>query len=330
MNTTDLNRLQLLVANTQKIKKEFAWQNISISRLAAMMYAAEDREADPEAIRDAHELIKKNTGAFSTFRGNLSVGIAAMLSLSEDPQTRLEDALSVYEQLKAHKLTASDPLAMAAYEIAQHAEPERRRSAIERTRVFYEGMKENHRILTYHDDYVFAAMLGLSDLEPEAALKRMEQLYAELKPELRAGNGLQSLTQLLVLGDADLGTSARLLELRDLFRQRKVRLDKEYTLPSLGLLALLPAEPRIIADEIEENAAYLREQKGFGAWSILDQEMLLLISGLFVSRSVGEAHRGLSGPTLSTALTNLVVAQQAASIASIAAITAISASTSSN
>lgn len=330
MNPTDLNRLQLLITNTQAIKKEFAWQNASISRLAAMLYAAQDREADPEAIRETHERIKGSTGSFSVFRGNLSVGIAAMLSLTDDPQTRLDDALDVYEQMKAHKFTASDHLAMAAYEIAQNTEPARREEAIARTRTFYDGMKENHRFLTYHDDYVFAAMLGLSDLEPEPALKRMEQLYAELKPELRAGNSLQSLTQLLVLAEADLDATARLAELRDMLRQRKVRMDKEYTLPSLGLLALLPEETRIIADGIEENATYLRQQKGFGAWSILDQELLLLVSALFISRSVGEARQNLSTPALSSVLTHLVIAQQASTIAAITAVTVASSSSSSS
>ena len=328
MNPTDLNRLQLMVTNTQWIKKEFAWQPLGISRLAAMLYAAEDREADPASIRDAHDRIKANTGAFSTFRGNLSVGIAAMLSLSDDPQARLNDTLHVYEMMKAHQFGASDYLVLAAYEIAQHANPERYEEAIVRTRTFYDGMKKNHRMLTSHDDYVFAAMLGLSDLEPEASLKRMEQLYAELKPELRAGNGLQALTQLLVLGEADLGTGVRLLELRDLLRQRKIRLDKEYTLPSLGLLALLPQETRILADEIEENAAYLREQKGFGAWSILDQELLLIVSSLLVSRSVNDARQQLSAPAASSVLANLLIAQQAAAIASIATVTVIASSSS--
>jgi len=330
MNPTDLNRLQLLATNTQSVKKEFAWHNISISRLAAMLYAAEDRTADPSTLRDIHDMIKENTGAFSIFRGTLSVAIAAMLSLKDDPQGRLDDTLNAYEQMKAHKFKPSDHLAMAAYEIAQHTKPEQREAVIRRTKVFYDGMKENHRFLTSYDDYVFAAMLGLSDLEPEPALKHMEQLYAELKPELRASNGLQSLTQLLVLGDADWNATARLRELREAFKQRKIRMDRDFTLPSLGLLALLPIDVRVIADEVEENIAHIRTQKGYGAWSITDRELLLLISSLYISRNVGEARQGLSASTVSTALTNLVIAQQAATIATVTAIAAANSSASSN
>ncbi|MEJ8302644.1 DUF4003 family protein [Saccharibacillus sacchari] len=328
MNPTDLNRLQLLVSNTQTIKKEFAWQNISISRLAAMLYAAEDKAADPSALRNVHDLIKESTGAFSIFRGTLSVGIAAMLSLTDDPQGGLEDTLQTYEQMKAHKFKPSDHLAMAAYEIARHAKPEQREDAIRRAKIFYDGMKENHRFLTSYDDYVFAAMLGLSDLEPEPALKQMEQLYAELKPELRVSNGLQSLTQLLVLGGADWNAASRLHQLREAFKQRKIRTDRDYTLPSLGLLALLPLDIQVIADEIEANIAYVREQKGYGAWSITDRELLLLISSLFISRSIGEVRQGLSASTVSVALTNLVIAQQAATMATVTAIAAVNSSSS--
>ena len=88
-----------------------------------MLYAAEDKAADPSALRSVHDLIKESTGAFSIFRGTLSVGIAAMLSLTDDPQGSLDNTLQTYEQMKAHKFKPSDHLAMAAHEIARHAKP---------------------------------------------------------------------------------------------------------------------------------------------------------------------------------------------------------------
>ncbi|WP_172195842.1 DUF4003 family protein [Saccharibacillus qingshengii] len=330
MNPIDQNRLQLLVSNMHAIKKEFAWQSANISRLAAMLYAAEEKEADPAAIRACQEQIKQSTGVFSMFRGNLALGIAAMLSLENDPQALLNETLDVYEEMKSHKFTASDYLVVAAYEIARNTEPSRRTETIGRAKTFYDGMKENHPFLTSHDDYIFAAMLGLSTLEPGPALKRMEQFYTELKPEFHASNRLQALTQVLVLGDAGLDTTRRLAELQEGLRGRKLRMDKEYLLPSLGLLALLPAETGTIVDEIEEACTYLRDQKGFGSWSVLQQELLLLASGVVISRSVGEAQRNLTAPAISAALTNLVIAQQATMLASTAAIAAINTSASSS
>lgn len=330
MNPTDLHRLQLLAGNAQALKKEFAWHNASASRLAALLWAVEDRTADPETIRGIFDRIKQSTSAFSSFRGLLSVALSALLALRDDPERLLGETMDLYEQMRAVKFKASDYLVFAAFEIAENAEPERRAEAIERTRTFYEGMKANHRFLTSQDDYIFSALLGLSELPIESTLKRMEQFYAELKPEFRAGNGLQALTHVLVLGEADAGTIPRMMELRDRLRERKLRMDKDFTLPSLGLLALLPADTRVIVDELEEAASYLREQKGFGRWSITEQELLLLVSGIVISRSVGQLREGVASPAVSNMLMSLVAAQQAVMIATVAAMAAANAAAASS
>lgn len=64
-------RLVLFAQNAQSIKKEFPWQNALVSRLAALLYTTEDKVADEGAIRASYELIKENTGLFSSFRGLL-------------------------------------------------------------------------------------------------------------------------------------------------------------------------------------------------------------------------------------------------------------------
>ncbi len=326
MNPTDLNRLQLLVSNTHSIKKEFPWQHASLMRLAALLYAVEDKEADLSSIRTCHESIKQSTGALSMFRGSLSFGLSAMLSLNGDPPGALSDTLGAYEEMKAYSFKPSDYLVVAAYELAGGAQPGRRTEIVRRALFFYDGMKKNHPYLTSHDDYIFAVMLGLSELEPEPALVRMEQIYAQLKPDYHATNSLQALSQVLVLGDADAAALDRLAELRSTLRERKLRMDKTYTLPSLGLLALLPTEVRLIADAIEQADAYLREQKGFGGWHVQEQERLLLSSAVVISRSVNEAARQLSSPTLAAVLTNLIAAQQATMLASLTAITVVNSS----
>ncbi|WP_179218646.1 DUF4003 family protein [Saccharibacillus sp. O23] len=330
MNPTDLHRLQLLAGNAQALKKEFAWHNVSASRLAALLWAVEDRTAAPESIRGMFDRIKQSASAFSSFRGLLSVALSAVLSLREDPEGRLNETMDIYEQMRDLKFKSSDYLVFAAFEIAENAEPARRAEAIERTRMFYEGMKANHRFLTSQDDYIFSALLGLSELPTESTLKRMEQFYAELKPEFRAGNGLQALTHVLVLGEADAGTIPRMMELRDRLKERKLRMDKDFTLPSLGLLALLPTDTRVIVDDIEQGFSYLREQKGFGRWSITEQELLLLVSGVVISRSVGQIRESVASPAVSNMLMSLVAAQQAVMIATIVAMTAASAAASSS
>jgi hypothetical protein len=63
--------------------------------------------------------------------------------------------------------------------------------------------------------------------------------------------------------------------LRDAFRARGIRLEKVYTLSSLGILSLLPSDVETIAGEVAEAYEYLRTQKGFGSFTISKQELLL-------------------------------------------------------
>ncbi|KAI7264889.1 hypothetical protein KC345_g8675 [Hortaea werneckii] len=324
-----ITRLELFADNAQKIKKAFAWQNALVTRLAALLYTAENRNADPEAIRASHELIKENTRMFSSFRGNSAITIAALLSLSGEQETRLTNTLAVHQLMKDIKFRTSDYLVVAAYQIAAHTTSDQYVLTVERAKAFYDGMKSRHRFLTGQDDYIFAAMLGISSIAVESGLERMEQLYADLKPEFLSGNSVQALTQVLVLGEEIPDPAARVLALRDAFRARGIRLDKEYTLSSLGVLSLLPYDQERIVNDVSETFDYLRTRKGFGNWSITKQELLLLSASLVAFKYVEDVRSGVVTTVLSTSITNIIIAQQTA-IAVAAASSAAAASSSSS
>ncbi|OKP88170.1 hypothetical protein A3844_08740 [Paenibacillus helianthi] len=322
-------KLELFAENAQRVKKGFAWKNAQVNRLAALLYTAENKIADSDAIRASYELIKEHTGSFSTFRGTTAISIAALLSLSAEQERQLADTLAVYEMLKDVKFRASDYLVIAAYQIAVNTTPDQYQQTVERAKAFYDRMKSRHPFLTGRDDYIFAAMLGLSGINVESGVERMEQLYAVLKPEFLSGNSVQALTQVLVLGEDASETAAHVLALREAFRARGIRLDKEYTLSSLGVLSLLPCTQGEIVNDVSETYEFLRTQKGFGSWSITKQELLLLSAAMVAFKYVEEAKNGVVTTTLTTSITNIVIAQQTA-IAAAAAASAASASSASS
>lgn len=321
-------RLELFVDNAQRVKKGFAWKNAQVNRLAALLYTAENKIADSDAIRSSYELIKEHTGSFSSFRSTSAISIAALLSLSVEQEKLLTNTLAVYELLKDAKFRGSDYLVIAAYQIAVNTSSDQYQKTVERTKAFYDLMKAKHPFLTGRDDYIFAAMLGLSGIEVKRGVERMEQLYAALKPEFLSGNSVQALTQVLVLGEDASAAADHVLALRDAFRARGLRLDKEYTLSSLGVLSLLPCGQEDIVNDVSDTCEYLRTQKGFGNWSITKQELLLLSAALVAFKYVNEVKSGLVTTTLSTTLTNIVIAQQTAIAAAAAASAAASASSS--
>lgn len=326
MNDHLATMVEKFAANTRRVKENFFWQAPMNKRLAALFYTAAGKEADCDAIRRCHEMMKGSTGIFSMFRGNSALSIATLLSLAEDPSALFDHTLAVYDQMKEAGFWSSDYLAVAAFQIALHGRPEDASRIVSRAKDFYDGMKSSHWFLTGQDDYIFAAMLGLSDVEVERGVADIEGLYGELKPAFLLGNGVQALAQVLLLGGEAAQNVPRVLDLRKALRERGIRLDREYTLSSLGVLALLPGREREIADEVAEAAELLRRQQGFGVWSVGKQELALLSASLTAYNKVDEAQSGLLASTLSTSITNIIIAQQAAVAASSAAAAAAASS----
>ena len=324
------NKMTLFAENAQLIKKEFALQNSLTKRLAALLYAQAGKTIDCEAIRQCHTLIKQSTGIFSVFRGDMALCVAALLSLNPRPQEVFDEALKVYDLLKGVKLRASDFLAVAAYQIAALSEPSEYENVVTRTRAFYDSMKAHHFFLTGQDDYVFAAMLGLTDLNTETGSAQIEQLYIRLKDEFWANNSVQALAQVLVLGGSDGNAESRVLTLRDALRAQKIKLDKTYTLPVLGILALLPVEIDTIVRDLDEAQADLRAKKGFGSLSLSTQELLLFAASLVAGDYAQDTRDGVLTAALSTSITNIIIAQHAAMIAAISASSAAASASSAS
>jgi len=322
-------RLMLFAANAQTIKKGFTWQGPLVKRLAALLYALDNKPVDCEAIQASHNLIKNSTGLFSTFKGNMSLCIAAMLSLREDREELFRNTLAVYESLKQAKFRASDYLVVAAYQIAANSPKERHQQAVSSARAFFDAMKARRRFHTGHDDVIFAAMLGLSGRDPIQGAEKIEQFFQRLKKEFWSGNSVQALSQILVLGDKCEEAVQHILDLRDTLRGQKVRLDKTYTLPALGVLALLPIDGGVLAQDILEAQAFLRAQKGFGAFSVTSQELLLYAAAIISSSYADGMVNAITTASVSTSIASIIIAQQMAMISAITASSAAASAASS-
>jgi hypothetical protein len=324
------NKLELFAENIQIVKKDFTWQNMLVKRLAALLYAQANRQADTAMIRSCYDLIKNETGVFSAFRGNMSLCLAALMSLAKNQNELFGKTREVYTLLKGEKLHRSDFLVVAAYQIASQTEVTNYASVVARTREFYDGMKANHFFMTGQDDYIFAAMLGLSNLEVNCGVERIEQIIQQLKGEFWDRNSVQSLAQVLVLGGKSEDVIDRVLALRDALRAQKIKLDKTYTLPTLGVLALLPVDIETIAGDIAEAQTFLRSQKGIGSFRVPTQELLLYAAAIVAGEYAADVKNGILTAALSTSITNIIIAQEAAIIAAVSASSAAAAASSGN
>ena len=311
-------KLELLETNVQIMQKGFFWQSSLVKRLAALLHTMEGRTADSYEIRRSLDLIKREAGLFSVFRGNMALCIAALLSMSPNPQLMLDDAQEAYSLLKNARFRASDYLAVAAIEIARHSEPINQLKVVNRARQFYDGMKANRYFSTGQDDYIYSAMLGLSDIDAPSGIERIERLNANLRGEFWDKNSVQALAQVLVLGGSDDTAVMRTLDLRDQLKALGIKPDRAYTLSSLGVLALLPADTDKIAARVGDAHTALRAIKGFGAMSVYAQELFLYASAL-VACDYADASGSAINSSLSTGIAGIIIAHQTAMVAAITA-----------
>ena len=315
MNHELQEKLALFAANMQAIKKEFIWQNMLTKRLSTLIYTLENRQICCDSIRQSHSLIKNNTSMFSVFKGDMSIYVASILSLEDNREEIFTDIMSVYNIMKSMKFRASDYLAAAACQIVVHADRDRYHEVIGRTKAFYDGMKEYHRFYMGQDDYIFAAMLGMTDIDINTGTVQIENLYRRFKSEFFAGNSILALAQILVLDrDSDRAADC-VLPLRDALRKNKIRLDKVYTLPSLGIFALLPVDIDTVIQDILYARDFLRTQRGFGRLSVSTQELLLYATAITASVYTQTINSDVITASAATSITNIIIAQQAAMMA---------------
>jgi len=331
MNPKVEAKLNLFNDNFQSIRSEFVWQEPMAKRLAALAYALAGKPLDFDKIKDCHNLIKSEVGVFSSFRGMLSVYVAAALSLSNEPESLLKDTLYVYDLLKEQRFWGSEYLVVTAYEIAANAKRIDFEHMAARTRGFYDEMKSNHRFLVGGDDYIFAAMLALSGLDVHQGANKVKNIHIMLRENFSAftsRNSMLTLAQMLALSDEPKERAYEAVKLNRALRKRKIKLDKTYTLPSLGALALLDMDSCTIADELTAACDFLRSQKGFSPWSITIQELQLYAVSLLTHSYIGDSQTTVTKAGVTTSVTNLIIAQQVAIIVAMGAASAAAASSS--
>ena len=324
-------KLMVFAENSQKIRSDFPWQDGMAKRLVASVYAMGDRTLDSDAIRECHKMIKDEVGIFSSFRGNLSLYIASALSLYEQPEQLLSDMIQVYKLLKQEKFRSSDFLAATAFEIVANAKSENFALIVNETKEFFDQMKASHRLRVGGDDYIFAAMLALSDVSLHTGVEKLNHLYSQLRSEFgitTPGSSILALSQMLVLGESTDECVRNTLQLNEALRERKIRLDRTYVLPSLGVLGLLPIDKDIIINDLIAARDYLRDQKGFGALTVSDQELLLYSVSFVADSHKCDLEDSTTKANITANVTNIIIAQQVAMMAAIVAASTAAAASS--
>ncbi len=313
MKDTLRRRCERFIEARDRIRETFRWENSYLPPVCANLFCARDRMPEEERLQECREMISRNTGVFSTFRGNVRTPMACMLSMEADPEEKLRQAQELYAALKQY-FSGSDYLALAALLLTDRDFSEERMA---RGKRIYRLMNEEHPILTSNEDSVFAVLMAWSDRSDEVMAEDVEACYRILKERFRDRNCAQTVAQILAMEEGSAADKCGMVfTLYDAVDRRGGKYGKHYELATLAALAMLEADPETLAEDMMEVDAFLAEQKGYGFWGIGKKMRLMhaamIVSDEYVLRQTVD--RAALAATLS-----VILAQQAASAAAASA-----------
>lgn len=316
------------IADREVVKSVYRGESGLSYLAAASIFLAKGKEANAESLQAGKEMLKKKVSAFSNFRANAKVTVAAVLSTSENKEEMMERTLLAYKSLKK-EFGGSEYLTVASMALAQDVAPERFDEYAERAKAIYRLMKKNHPLLTSSEDSVFCVLFAMMERPAEVLTEEAEKCFTLLKKRFGKGNAVQSLSHVLALYDGTAEEKVqKTIDLYEVFKAKKTRYGRDYELATLGVLAMLNVPQEALVDEIIEVEGWLKAQKGFGFWSDVSRTSRLMFAGMLVQKQY--ENTDIMSVTAVQSVIASLIAQEVAVCCAIAASVSASAATSSN
>lgn len=304
------------------LKESFRWENNLSKWLVALTHTMQDQHVDIEKISGIRDHIKKSTGMFSPFRGNVLFLVSGLLSASEkQANDSVDQMLDLYPQMKSAGLKQSTYIPTALYTLVSMYEKKDHEKRIEKAGEVYKEMRSNHPFLTGGDDYALAILLA----DDDSRLDQIEDHYNALKSKrFTASNGLQMMSHILSFSDkAPEALATRCEDIMKKLKANKLKVSATYY-PAIALVALLDDDKAL--DDLIDIALELRHSK-HAKW--LEKGMNVMLAAALVSSQYIDAKKdGVVTATVQVSVQVIIAAQQAAMIAAISASTAAAAANS--
>ncbi len=264
------NKLNLFIENHGKIKDiKGSWQMGMMQYSCVLSSTIKNQNINPIKVEESIDIIKKNTGMFSNFRGYSLFYLSNLLSTKPDIENSFKSILSIYEKLKSIGFFNDTYLPFVATIIYENQDKMDAGKSIERTKYVYDFMKKHHRWLTSSDDYCRAALIAIHSKDLDYDLEYIEKSYNELSLKgFYKSNNLQSLSHIMALDTNKSEDSLnKVVRIRQLLEQNNCKIDG-YGYPLIGALSLLECDEDKLVHQIKSVSDELREVHGLGNWGI--------------------------------------------------------------
>ena len=312
-----LEQCDSFIENRNIVRSTFKMESSFMYPICAAIITDKGKRADSERLKQCRDILKAQTGAFSNFRGLTRLPLICMMSVDSNPEQRLKNAQQVYDHLKS-AFMESQYLCVSAMVISDLVDPGYYKPMAEHTRRIYNLLKTKHPFLTGSEDSIFSALLAVSKKTDARILDETEQCYGLLKPHFFSNHAVQSLSHVLALCEGRPKEKCEAtVSLFQRLKEEGLRYGTDFELPTLGVLAMLPADQETILTELRQVDDYLSQKKGYGFFG-LGKRQRLMHAAMIVTGDHLE-HCATTQLTLNSTTVALAAAQQAALCAAIAA-----------
>jgi len=280
--------------------------------LCSLIHAARNREVDAKRVVFCRGLVRRNISVFSSFRGTFELAIEAALAAGEGPEAWLERAYALYRSMRQHKLPASEYLAWACLVVER--KPGEHEQLVERSVFLYRSIKKQHPFITGAADVAYAVFMAATGRDTGELLEEAELIYRELYGKVPFASAAQSLSHVLTLipGQGQ-EKAARLVELTNRLKERKVGYGTVNELPSLGVFALADCGAEKIADDIFEVSCALKKYSKMGSLSV-GRSQRALYAAIIVAQQLLEPDKAVYATDI-MAVSQMAVIETSALIA---------------
>ncbi|MBQ9109819.1 MAG: DUF4003 family protein [Oscillospiraceae bacterium] len=283
MNEQLMNECRKYLACKEALTDVFKFEMDSMVAVCAATACSKGMAVDADKIKACEKILKKNTGIFSGFHGNVSLPVIMMLAGADDPEEKIKQATDFHKVLKKY-FTDSEQLAYSAAVLTDMTTPERLEEIAERGKRIYQLMKKEHRFLTGSEDVVFAILLAFSEKTDEAMIEEMEECYRILKERRFYEDAIQSISHIFTLAQ---GTAeekcSRLTALFDALTAAGKKYSKDHELAVLAALSLSDTPVEELAAEIIAVNDELAQQKGYKGIFGTNKQTTLMHAVMIVS-----------------------------------------------
>ncbi|MBR5753880.1 MAG: DUF4003 family protein [Clostridia bacterium] len=286
----------------QQLSEQFVGAQKTISRVqpllsmyaypvCAELFVEQGKEPDLKTLKQCEKILIKKAGLFSDFSGTSALVIISLLSMSEDPEAMYDRLKEARDLLRKYFPPVPDSIALAAIILNEEADKSRWEELVQKAADTYDTLKQKHRILTSGGDVLFSLLLARSGKDPQEVIADARACAERLGRQQLDPKIQQSLSRVLALADGTPDEKcARFERLYELLRDRGRKYGKEYQLPMLGLVAMLPQDVEEIAADIVDVDDYLSKQEMYkGIVPKYSKTLRLMHAAMIVAGSGGES-----------------------------------------